>query len=65
MRLKIIEIKDNEDGSATLVCDCDEYFLDFVKEKLQNDLPSEQDISDFIIKLIEDDMKETKKVGNI
>lgn len=61
MKLEVVEIKDNEDGSAILVVDYDKRFLDLVKEKLQNNSPSEQDISDYIIKLIEDGIKEAKE----
>lgn len=52
MNIKILEIKENEDGTATLLFDYDEEFRDLVEEKIGKE-PTEQDISDFVVESIQ------------
>lgn len=56
MSVKVLEIKENSDGSATIKIDYDNEFLDIIKQKIGKD-PTEQDISDYIIDILEKEME--------
>ena len=59
MSVKVLEIKEHSDGSATMKIDYDQEFLDNVKQKIGKD-PTEQDISDYVISLIEKEIEKDK-----
>ena len=61
MSVKVLEIKENSDGSATMTIDYDQEFLDNVKQKIGKE-PTEQDISDYVIDILE---KEMERVDNV
>ena len=56
MSVKVLEIKEHSDGSATIKIDYDQEFFDNVKQKIGKD-PTEQDISDYVIGVIEKEME--------
>lgn len=56
MSVKVLEIKENSDGSATMKIDYDQEFLDNVKQKIGKE-PTEQDISDYVIDILEKEME--------
>jgi hypothetical protein len=56
MSVKVLEIKEHSDGSATMTIDYDQEFLDIVKQKIGKD-PTEQDISDYVIDILEKEME--------
>ena len=60
MSVKVLEIKEDSDGSATIKIDYDQEFLDNVKQKIGKD-PTEQDISDYVVGLIEKEMERVDK----
>lgn len=53
MKLKVIEITPNDDGTSNIVFDCDEEFIEYVKERMNNDSPSEEELSAFVSSLIQ------------
>ena len=61
MNVKVLEIKENSDGSATMTIDYDQEFLDIIKQKIGKE-PTEQDISDYVIDILE---KEMERVDNV
>lgn len=60
MSVKVLDIKEDSDGSATIKIDYDQEFLDNVKQKIGKD-PTEQDISDYVVGLIEKEMERVDK----
>ena len=60
MSVKVLDIKEHSDGSATMTIDYDQEFLDNVKQKIGKD-PTEQDISDYVVGLIEKEMERVDK----
>lgn len=60
MSVKVLDIKESSDGSATIKIDYDQEFLDNVKQKIGKD-PTEQDISDYVVGLIEKEMERVDK----
>ena len=60
MSIKVLDIKESSDGSATIKIDYDQEFLDNVKQKIGKD-PTEQDISDYVVGLIEKEMERVDK----
>ena len=60
MSVKVLEIKENSDGSATIKIDYDNEFLDIIKQKIGKD-PTEQDISDYVIDILEKEMERVDK----
>ena len=60
MSVKVLDIKEHRDGSATIKIDYDQEFLDNVKQKIGKD-PTEQDISDYVVGLIEKEMQRVDK----
>jgi len=60
MSVKVLDIKEHNDGSATMTIDYDQEFLDNVKQKIGKD-PTEQDISDYVVGLIEKEMERVDK----
>ncbi len=56
MSVKVLEIKENSDGSATMKIDYDQEFLDNIKQKIGKE-PTEQDISDYVIDILEKEME--------
>ena len=60
MSVKVLEIKEHSDGSATMTIDYDQEFLDIVKQKIGKD-PTEQDISDYVVGLIEKEIERVDK----
>lgn len=61
MEIKLLEVKDNGDGTQTVVFDYDDEFLEYVKEKLNNDSPSEEEISNFISSTIQESVDAYKQ----
>lgn len=53
MKLKVLEITPNDDGTSNIVFDCDEEFIEYVKERMNNDSPSEEELSAFVSSLIQ------------
>ena len=53
MKLKVLEITSNDDGTSNIIFDCDEEFIEYAKEKMNNDSPSEEDLSAFLSSLIQ------------
>lgn len=60
MSVKVLDIKESSDGSATMTIDYDQEFLDNVKQKIGKD-PTKQDISDYVVGLIEKEMERVDK----
>ena len=60
MSFKVLEIKEGRDGSATITFDYDQEFVDNVKQKIGKD-PTEQDISDYVIDILEKEMERVDK----
>ena len=60
MSVKVLEIKERSDGSTTIKIDYDQEFLDNVKQKIGKD-PTEQDISDYVVGLIEKEIERVDK----
>jgi hypothetical protein len=60
MSVKVLDIKEGSDGSATMTIDYDQEFLDNVKQKIGKD-PTEQDISDYVVGLIEKEIERVDK----
>lgn len=60
MSVKVLDIKEHSDGSATMTIDYDQEFLDIIKQKIGKE-PTEQDISDYVIGLIEKEMERVDK----
>lgn len=52
MKLSIVEIKENEDGTKSLVLDYDDEMLEIVKKEIGKDDPSEEEINDFLVQII-------------
>ena len=60
MSFKVLEIKEDSDGSAIIKIDYDNEFLDIIKQKIGKD-PTEQDISDYVIDILEKEMERVDK----
>ena len=52
MKLSVDEIKENEDGTTSIVFDYDEEFLEAVKQQLKNDSPTEDEINMYIMEIL-------------
>ena len=52
MKLSVDEIKENEDGTTSIVFDYDEEFLEAVKKQLKNDSPTEEQINMYIMEIL-------------
>lgn len=52
MNLKILEVKQNENGTCDVVFDYDDQYLEFVKESLGKEEPTEDEIAQFLSEAI-------------
>jgi hypothetical protein len=61
MKLVIEEVVENEDGTSNIKFDYDEEFLEVVKKELDTETPTEEQINEFIMKVIVSKMQEENK----
>jgi len=59
MKLVIEEVVENEDGTSNIKFDYDEEFLEVVKKELDTETPTEEQINEFIMKVIVSKMQES------
>lgn len=52
MKLTVEQVKQNEDGTTTIGFDYDEEFLDLAKKEMNKEDPSEEEVSEFIFRLL-------------
>jgi len=52
MKLAIAEVRENEDGTKTVVFDYDDEMLEVAKKEIGNDSPTEEEVSAFFVKII-------------
>lgn len=52
MKLSVLEIKENEDGTKSVVLDYDDEMLEIVKKELGNENPSNEEVNDFLLKVL-------------
>lgn len=53
MKIDILEIKQNENGTCDIVFDYDDEYLQFVKESLKKEDPTEEEIAEFLSEAIQ------------
>lgn len=53
MKLEVKEVIENEDGTSSVVFDYDEEFFQVIKKELNNDSPTEEEISEFLLKVLQ------------
>ena len=61
MKLEVLEIKENEDGTCEVVFDYDDEFVELVKEQTKLEAPTEEDISAFVVEALERGMEIVKQ----
>lgn len=52
MKLSVLEVKENEDGTKSIVLDYDDEMLEIVKKELGNENPSNEEVNDFLLKVL-------------
>lgn len=58
MKLVVEEVTENEDGTSNIKFDYDDEFLEVVKKELDSESPTEEQINEFIMKVIVSKMQE-------
>jgi hypothetical protein len=58
MKLVVEEVTENEDGTSSIKFDYDDEFLEVVKKELDSESPTEEQINEFIMKVIVSKMQE-------
>lgn len=53
MKIEVLEVVENGDGSCNVVFDYDDEFVDLVKKELEKDEVSEEDISQYVVEAID------------
>ena len=53
MKIDVIDIKENSDGTCEVVFDYDDEFVELVKEELDREEVSEEEISEYVVKCLE------------
>lgn len=53
MKLEVKEVIENEDGTSSVVFDYDDEFFEVIKKELKSDSPSEEEISEFLLKVLQ------------
>lgn len=53
MKLEVKEIVQNGDGTSNVVFDYDEEFFEVIKRELNSESPSEEEISEFLLKVLQ------------
>lgn len=53
MKIEVLEVVENEDGSCNVTFDYDEEFVDLVKKELEKEEVSEEDISQYVVAAID------------
>lgn len=53
MKLEVKEVIENEDGTSSVVFDYDDDFFEVIKKELKSDSPSEEEISEFLLKVLQ------------
>ena len=61
MKLEVLEIKENEDGTCEVVFDYDDEFVELVKGETKLEAPTEEDISAFVVEALEKGMEIVKQ----
>jgi len=66
MKIDVIDIKENNDGTCKVVFDYDDEFVELVKEELDRKEVSEEEISEYVVRCLEKgislmEMKEKNK----
>jgi hypothetical protein len=61
MKLEVLKIKENEDGTCEVIFDYDEEFVELVKEEKNLESPTEADISAYVVEALERGMKLVEK----
>lgn len=57
MKIEVLEVIENEDGTCNVVFDYDEEFVEVVKKELDKEHLTEEDISQYVIESLEKGMK--------
>lgn len=52
MKLSVLEVRENEDGTKSVVLDYDDEMLEVVKKELGNENPSNEEVNDFLLKVL-------------
>ena len=61
MKIEVLEIKKNEDGTSQIIFDYDDEFLTYVKLMTGKEDPSEEELSKFFLDVLEEQLKLQKK----
>lgn len=61
MKIEVLEVIENEDGTCSVVFDYDEEFVALVKENLQKEEVTEEDISQYVVSCLDKGLLELKK----
>ena len=61
MKLEVLQIKENEDGTCEVIFDYDDEFVELVKEQTKLEAPTEEDISAFVVEALERGMEIVKQ----
>jgi 6-pyruvoyl-tetrahydropterin synthase len=61
MKIEVLEVIENEDGTCSVVFDYDDKFVDLVKETLQKEEVTEEEISQYVVDCIDKGILELQK----
>jgi hypothetical protein len=61
MKLEVLQIKENDDGTCEVIFDYDDEFVELVKEQTKLEAPTEEDISAFVVEALERGMEIVKQ----
>ena len=61
MKIEVLEITKNKDGTSQIIFDYDDDFLIYVKSMMGKEDPSEEELSKFFVDVLEEQLKLQKK----